>query len=150
MMFRSDSSCKRSSRYDGHDAGENARDEGVFRMPASESRIRVKRVNNVTQVEFVDRNILDEANIQAIGDEIAALIDADQAPRLLISFANVEHLSSAALGTLITLNNRVRNKGGQLRLSNIDAQIYEVFVITRLNKIFQIHQSTDEAMKSFA
>lgn len=119
-------------------------------MPASESRIRVKRVNNVTQVEFVDRNILDEANIQAIGDEIAALIDADQAPRLLISFANVEHLSSAALGTLITLNNRVRNKGGQLRLSNIDAQIYEVFVITRLNKIFQIHQSTDEAMKSFA
>ncbi len=119
-------------------------------MPASESRIRVKRVTNVIQVEFVDRNILDEANIQAIGDEIGTLIDAEQKPRLLISFANVEHLSSAALGTLITINNRVKNREGQLRLANIDPQIYEVFTITRLNKIFQILPTTDDAMKSFA
>lgn len=117
-------------------------------MP-TESRIRVKRVNDVIQVEFVDRNILDEANIQAIGDEITQLIDGQPSPKLLISFSNVEHLSSAALGTLITINNRMRNKG-QLRLCNIDPQIYEVFVITRLNKLFQIHESIDDAMKSFA
>lgn len=118
-------------------------------MPTPESRIRVKRVNDVTQVEFVDRNILDEANIQAIGDEITQLIDGQTGPKLLISFTNVEHLSSAALGTLITINNRMRNKG-QLRLCKIDPQIYEVFVITRLNKLFQIHESVDDAMKSFA
>jgi len=118
-------------------------------MPSAESRVRVKRVNNVSQVEFVDRNILDEGNIQVIGEEITRLIDAEAAPRLLISFAHVEHLSSAALGTLITINNRIRAKSGQLRLANIDPQIYEVFVITRLNKLFQIHETTEEAMKSF-
>ncbi|MCC6678485.1 MAG: STAS domain-containing protein [Phycisphaerales bacterium] len=119
-------------------------------MAAADSRLRVRRKDNVTQIEFVDRNILDEANIQLIGDEIGALIDQDASPRLLISFANVDHLSSAALGTLITINNKIRGKGGQLRLANIDPQIYEVFVITRLNKLFQIHENTDEAMKSFA
>ena len=118
-------------------------------MPAGDSRIRVKRVDNVSQVEFVDRNILDEGNIQVIGQEISAIIDAENSPRVLISFARVEHLSSAALGTLITINNKVRSKSGQLRLANIDAQILEVFVITRLNKLFQIHETTDEAMKSF-
>ncbi len=118
-------------------------------MPSAESRVRVKRIDNVSQVEFVDRNILDEGNIQMIGEEISRLIDAEQSPRLLISFANVEHLSSAALGTLITINNRIRARSGQLRLANIDPQIYEVFVITRLNKLFQIHESTEEAMKSF-
>ena len=118
-------------------------------MPVGDSRVRVKRVDNVSQVEFVDRNILDEGNIQVIGEEIATLIDAESMPRLLISFANVEHLSSAALGTLITINNKVRAKAGQLRLANIDTQIYEVFVITRLNKLFQIHATTEEAMKSF-
>ena len=115
-----------------------------------ESRIRVKRQNDVTQVEFIDRNILDEGNIQIIGDEITALVDATPNPKLVISFANVEHLSSAALGTLITINNRVRSRSGQLRLCNIDPQIYEVFQITRLNKLFQIHTTTDEAMKSLA
>lgn len=119
-------------------------------MAAAESRVRVKRVGNVSQVEFVDRNILDEGNIQAIGQEITAIIDAEAAPKLIISFANVEHLSSAALGKLITINNKVRAKSGQLRLANIDPQIYEVFQITRLNKIFQIHETTDEAMKSIA
>ena len=119
-------------------------------MPSAESRVRVKRVDNVSQVEFVDRNILDEGNIQMIGEEISRLIDAEPSPRLLISFAHVEHLSSAALGTLITINNRIRARSGQLRLANIDPQIYEVFVITRLNKLFQIHESTEEAMKSFS
>ncbi len=114
-----------------------------------DSRIRVKRVENVTQVEFLDRNILDEANIQTIGHEIATIVDKEPNPRLLISFTGVEHLSSAALGTLIQVNNQVRNRSGQLRLANIDAQIYEVFTITRLNKLFSIHASTDEAMKSF-
>jgi anti-sigma B factor antagonist len=118
-------------------------------MPADESRVRVKRIDNVSQVEFIDRNILDEGNIQAIEEEIVRLIEAEDAPRLLISFANVEHLSSAALGHLISINNRIRARAGQLRLANIDPQIYEVFLITRLNKIFQIHDTTDEAMMSF-
>lgn len=119
-------------------------------MASGDSRIRVKRVENVTQVEFIDRNILDEANIQVIGQEIAQLVDGAPNPKLLISFSGVEHLSSAALGTLIAVNNQVRNRSGQLRLANIDPQIYEVFTITRLNKLFSIHANTDEAMKSFS
>jgi anti-sigma B factor antagonist len=118
-------------------------------MAASDSRLRVRKDSGVTIVEFVDRNILDEANIQMIGDEITTLIEADSAPKLLISFANVDHLSSAALGTLITINNKLRQKG-QLRLANIDPQIYEVFVITRLNNIFKIMPTTEDAMKSFS
>jgi anti-sigma B factor antagonist len=118
-------------------------------MPPADSRIRVKRQDAITVVEFIDRNILDEANINMIKDDLLRLVDAEQSPRLLISFANVEHLSSAALGALITVNNRIKSRTGQLRLSNIDPQIYDVFVITRLNKLFEIHQTSAEAIKSF-
>jgi len=118
-------------------------------MPANDSRLRIKRQGDLLHVEFVDRNILDEGNIQLIGAEISALVDAAPKPKVLIDFANVDHLSSAALGTLITINSRVKAKGGQLRLANIDPQIYEVFVITRLNNLFQIHETADSALKSF-
>lgn len=118
--------------------------------PSGASRLRVKQINGVTQVEFIDRNILDEANIHQIGEEIAGLIDAAPSPKLLISFSSVDHLSSAALGTLITINNRVKTKKGQLRLANIDPQIYEVFKITKLDKLFQIHDTSEAAMASFA
>lgn len=118
-------------------------------MASETSRLRIKKINDVTQVEFIDRNILDEANIQLIGEEITHIIESAPKPKLLISFTNVDHLSSAALGTLITINNRVRNAQGQLRLSDIDPQIYEVFVITKLNKLFEIHETAAEALKSF-
>ena len=89
-------------------------------MASEESRLRIKKLTGVTHVEFIDRNILDEANIQLIGEEIGRLIEAEGKPKLLISFANVDHLSSAALGTLITINNKIKSRGGQLRLADID------------------------------
>ncbi len=119
-------------------------------MPSNDSRLRVRKEDGVTRVEFVDRNILDEANIQRIGDEVTQLIEADPTPKLLISFSNVDHLSSAALGTLITIHNRIQEKSGQLRLANIAPQIYEVFTITKLNKLFEIHETEEEAVESFA
>jgi anti-sigma B factor antagonist len=118
-------------------------------MASSESRLKVKRDGGIIEVQFRDRNILDEANIQQIGEEIRGLVEAEPQPKLLINFTDVDHLSSAALGTLITINNRVRLLNGQLRLSNIDPQIYQVFVITKLNKIFEIHESNDKAVASF-
>lgn len=118
-------------------------------MPAADSHLRVRKAEGITHVEFIDRNILDEANIQKIGEEIAGLIDSDTKPKIVISFSNVDHLASAALGMLITIHNKLKSKNGQLRLTNIDPQIQEVFVITKLNKLFQIHESMESALKSF-
>ena len=71
-------------------------------------------------------------------------------PKLLLDFGNVDHMSSAALGTLINVSNRVKEKNGQLRLANIKPQIFEVFVITKLNKLFRILPNRQEAAASFS
>lgn len=121
-------------------------------MSKRESRLIVSKQegkNEVVQIEFVDRNILEEGCIQQIGEEITQVINQNDNLKLLISFDHVEHLSSAALGVLITVNNKVKQKKGQLRLSNIDPQIKEVFVITNLNKLFAIHDNNEKAIKSF-
>ena len=118
-------------------------------MTQAASRLRVSEHDGITTIEFLDKNILDEANIQQIGDEIGRMVDADDRPRLVISFRNVDHLSSAALGTLITINNRVTTKDGQLRLSDIDGQILEVFKITKLDRLFEIHDTAKDAFEAF-
>ena len=118
-------------------------------MTQAASRLKINDHGGITAIEFVDRNILDETNIQQIGEEIGRLVDEDDNPRLLISFRNVEHLSSAALGTLITINNRISAKNGQLRLADIEGQILEVFKITKLDKLFEIHETSAEAIKTF-
>src|SRR5215467_1021949 len=95
-------------------------------------RLEVETIGDVTVVNFVDKKILDEQNIQNIGEQLFSLVEQDGLTRLLLNFGNVEYLSSAALGKLITLNKKVQAVGGKLVLCNIDPQIREVFDITRL------------------
>jgi len=111
--------------------------------------VSVVQNKDIRVVEFTSAKILDEANITEIGQTLGLMIDESDGPKLLLDFSNVDHLSSAALGMLINANNRIKQKNGQLRLANIKPQIYEVFVITKLNKLFRILPDRAEALKSF-
>ncbi len=118
-------------------------------MAEQATRLKVSDLGGVSLVEFSDRKILDELCIHEIQEELSGIVDKGQVGNLLLSFKNVEHLSSAALGMLITLKKRVEEKKGRLKLSDINPQIFEVFKITRLNKIFDIHPSQEKARASF-
>ena len=112
-------------------------------------RLQVADVGDVTVVRFVDRKILDEVNIQELGQELFQLVEDDHRKNLLLNFTTVEFLSSAALGKLITLDKKVKAHGGQLKLSNIRPEIYEVFAITKLNKLFDIKDDEADALAGF-
>ena len=112
-------------------------------------RLTVSEVGDVTVVRFVDRKILDELNIQELGQEMFQLVEEDKKARLLLNFQQVEFLSSAALGKLITLDKKVKAHGGKMKLSNIRPEIYEVFAITKLNKLFDIKEDEADALAAF-
>ena len=118
-------------------------------MAEEQVPITVTEIEDATVVNFEDRKILEEISISRIGEELAALVARKPHINLLLSFKNVEHLSSAALGMLITLDKQVQERNGKLRLSDITPQILEVFKITRLNKLFDIRESLDAALASF-
>ncbi len=118
-------------------------------MASEQSHLTIRRSDTVSIVEFADRKILEEISIAEIGEELALLVDNEPEARILLSFKNVEHLSSAALGMLITLNKKIEQHGGKLVLSDIAPQIYEVFKITQLNKLFSIYETTERALSTF-
>ena len=116
---------------------------------ADPAHLTIQKRDDVDVVAFADRKILEELSIREIEDELFALVSATPAIRLLLDFSNVEHLSSAALGMLINLQKEVGKQSGTLKLADIRPQIYEVFKITRLSKMFDIHESVDEALAKF-
>ncbi len=112
-------------------------------------RIQLSEADGVTVVNFLDHKILDAGNIQELGEELFGLVEEDGVKSLLLDFGNVEFLSSAALNKLIMLDKKVKQHGGQLKLCNLKPEIQEVFVITRLNQLFEIRDSVDVALKAF-
>ena len=119
-------------------------------IPESKPNLKVHKQGDICVVEFEDRKILEEHVINQIGERLGEIVEGESDPKLLLDFGNVEHLSSAALGMLIQLNNQLRDRQGRLVLANIHPQIYEVFKITRLNKLFTIYSSTEDALKALA
>ena len=103
-------------------------------------RLEVEDIGDVTVVNFVDKKILDEPAIQVIGEQLFSLVDESGRRKLLLNFHNVDFLSSAALGKLITLNKKLQALGGKLVLCEISPTIYEVFEITKLDKFFTIQK----------
>lgn len=118
-------------------------------MEQPSSHLKIKRSDSISVVEFADRKILEELSIQEIGEELDELVESEPGVKLLLNFKNVDHLSSAALGMLITLNKKIKERDGDLKLSDINRQIFEVFKITKLNRVFDIHDHADDAMAAF-
>jgi len=99
-------------------------------------------------VHFVGRTILREAEVQKLEEAFLELAGEPQT-RIVLSFKGVENLSSSALTAFINLYKRVRTGGGAMRLCNISPKILEVFLITGVNKLFQIYNTEIEALASF-
>ena len=112
--------------------------------------LHVGDAGGVLEISFIQKDILDEKNIQQIGQELNASIEGKSAPSMIIDFGNVEHLSSAALGVLITLNSRIGDLGGKMCLSNIRPEIFEIFRITKLDRIFAVHETVKAAREDMS
>jgi anti-sigma B factor antagonist len=116
---------------------------------STHKRIDVSKVGDVTVVRFADRKIIAEAEIQELGVELFALVERDNRRSILLNFENVDFLSSAALGKLITLDRKMKSVQGRLKMSNVRPEVMEVFQVTKLNKVFDIRGEEAEAISAF-
>lgn len=105
--------------------------------------------NGVTLVTFLDQKILDLNAIQELGDSLFAMVEQDRRTALVLDFRIVEYLSTAMIGNLVILDKKVKEKGGRLVLCNLTPVLKEVFAATRLNQVFEIENSIDEALAVF-
>ena len=117
-------------------------------MTQIKPRISVEYVENATIVTFVDEKILEEMDIQALQASVMSVVEEAERINLVLDFCNVQFLSSAVLGLLMRISKKVYEKEGQLKLCNISPRIYEIFKITRLNKIFDICEDVESAIDS--
>lgn len=113
------------------------------------SAILIQRMDDVRIIEFTDTAILDQLRIDRIHDELREIVVKSGVPKLILSFENVQNISSAMLGVLMSLNKQVNASGGEMRLSHISKNIAEVFSLTRLDRMLKIYKSTDQAMVKF-
>jgi len=69
--------------------------------------------------------------------------------KFLIDFSNTGYIDSSGLGVLVSLSKKIRELGGELRLSTLNEDLRTLFELTKLDTLFRIADSRDEGLSGF-
>jgi len=114
------------------------------------THLQITDRGEVVVVTFNEPKILDEYTIDQIGQEFDKLtLEAAADRKLLLNFAKVGFMSSSMIGKIVRLNKKCKADKIKLKLCNISPNIMEVFRLTQLHKLLDIHANEADAIKAF-
>ncbi len=90
---------------------------------------------------------LDASNVKTFRETIKPLI-TDQA-RVVINMSQMKFVDSSGLGALISCLREVNAQKGQLKLCAMTRSVRALFELMRMNRVFDIFETQDEAVNSF-
>ena len=110
------------------------------------------------KTEFLDKNLpvvrvelggyIDQSN----SDKVQKVFDnlfRSQHFNLVFDLSNVSYMSSAGWGIFVGEVKRIRENGGDIKISHMNAEIYEVFQMLEFYHILEDFNTTEEALEAF-
>jgi anti-sigma B factor antagonist len=116
---------------------------------AVDNELLITPYKDVTVVSFQNVSVLDSANIEALGQSLMNLVETQDTRKLILEFTAVRFMSSQALGVLLQLKKSLDPVHGKVVIVGIRPELYKVFRITNLHKMFTFHDELDKALQEF-
>ncbi|MBD3426619.1 MAG: anti-sigma factor antagonist [Candidatus Omnitrophica bacterium] len=92
-----------------------------------------------------DIDINTSPDIKRSFDQVAA----QKKNKIVINLKDVNYVDSSGLATLVEILKNLRAYGGKLKLTNLSSKVKGLFEITKLDKLFDIVDSEQDAVSSF-
>jgi anti-sigma B factor antagonist len=110
-------------------------------------KISTRQVGDVAVLDLSGRITLGEA-AGALRDTIKDLVSKDR-KNILLNLAGVSYIDSSGLGELVGGFATVNNRGGTLKLLNLQQRVHELMQITKLYSVFETFTDEAGAVQSF-
>jgi len=107
----------------------------------------VRTEQNGVVVVAVDGQLI-VGNRQELKQRILDALEAG-GRKFLIDFSRTGYIDSSGLGVLVSLSKKIRDQGGDLRLAALNEDLKTLFELTKLDTLFAISDSPDEALARF-
>src|SRR5664280_370242 len=108
--------------------------------------IAVEKIGDVVVVTLpVDE--LDAGNAGQFKRDIAPLLQAHT--KLVFDLSGLRFTDSSGLGFFLSCLRKAQAKGGDLKLCGMSRQVRTVFELVRMQQLFNIHATKEEAVRAF-
>ena len=82
--------------------------------------------------------------------QVVEMVEADKPTKLMISYREFERVSTEVINILLTLQKRISELGGQLKLCEMSQKVRSSYKLLKLDgTIFSIHNSLADAEAAF-
>jgi anti-sigma B factor antagonist len=116
----------------------------------SEPSLLIREKDGVLVVSFGQARIAGELFIQQLGNELQELVvPAVPGRRILLDFSGVDFMSSLMIGQILRIQKQCRQGEIRLKLCNLSLNVSEVFKLTGLTKLLEIHADAAGALEAF-
>ncbi len=87
-------------------------------------------------------------NRQELKQQVIDALDGG-ARKFVVDFTRTGYIDSSGLGVLVSLSKKIREHGGDLRLAGLNEDLQTLFELTKLDTLFAITRTTQEALAAF-
>lgn len=107
-------------------------------------KVATEKVNN-----FMVCRIAGEINLETSPElrKVCSQVIESGEKNVIVNFKEVGYIDSSGLATLIELFQKIKDKGGNLRLCSLVSKVKGVFELTKLDKVFKIVPTEEEALR---
>ncbi len=105
--------------------------------------------DGILTIRIQDERLVDPTFLTRLFDDLHAMLNETTEDRVILDFSVVQFMASSALGKLVQFQKKSKEYNAKVKLSGICPEIYEVFKITKLNKVFDIAKDEATARKAF-
>ena len=108
--------------------------------------ISTRETGGVTVAELPGK-ALDASNSRDFKAAVAPLLV--EKAKLVFDFTHVDFVDSTGLGALVSCLRQAHGGAGEIKLSGLTNPVRALFELVRLHRVFEIFNSSDEAIKSY-
>lgn len=114
-------------------------------------RIRMhleEHIHGEVAIVSLKGELLDDGDERVLQDEMNSL-SLDDVRKVVVDLGKVNRINSKGLSALISAVKTMKNVGGEVRFAQIDRQINDIFVRTRLVQVFDTYETVERALASY-
>jgi anti-sigma B factor antagonist len=110
-------------------------------------QITTREFAGITVVDVIGKLSLSESRTQL--RDLIHVLSRTGHRKFLLNLAGVEYVDSDGMGELVRCYTTVRQRGGEMKLVQLNKRVADLLQITRLNTLFEIYSEEQAALRAF-
>lgn len=109
---------------------------------------KINEENNI-EVLSLEGELIDKNQSALLIKQVDELLENGK-NRFVIDLSGLKYMNSSGLNVLIQLLTKTRNKGGESIICHVSKKVNELLIITKLNTLFKVVDTKEDAFKLLA